>query len=154
VPTGFTDYCRDLVLYAHSIDDIKDDDIDKIKKVKLNKITSPTVLLNSLTISLSSQYSLTIKPIKVNKPHFNTRLIYLFGVSLDILYAHSIDDIKDDDIDKIKKEDYINFLLPATNWNNNLFYLYNKDKLDILQHYTMLYSLSILKFFICFHYCF
>jgi hypothetical protein len=32
VPTGFTDYCRDLVLYAHSIDDIKDDDIDKIKK--------------------------------------------------------------------------------------------------------------------------
>jgi predicted small metal-binding protein len=40
-----------------------------------------------------------------------------------ILYAHSIDDIKDDDIDKIKKEDYINFLLPATNWNNNLFYL-------------------------------
>jgi hypothetical protein len=43
-----------------------------------------------------------------------------------ILYAHSIDDIKDDDIDKIKKEDYINFLLPATNWNNNLFYLNNK----------------------------
>jgi hypothetical protein len=32
VPTGFTDYCRDLILYAHSIDDIKDDDIDKIKK--------------------------------------------------------------------------------------------------------------------------
>jgi hypothetical protein len=32
VPTGFTDYCRELVLYAHSIDDIKDDDIDKIKK--------------------------------------------------------------------------------------------------------------------------
>jgi hypothetical protein len=54
-----------------------------------------------------------------------------------VLYAHSIDDIKDDDIDKIKKEDYINFLLPATNWNNNLFYLYNKDKLDILQHYTI-----------------
>jgi hypothetical protein len=73
--------------------------------------------------------------------------MYLFGVSLDnwesvsvilnenesvptgftdycrdlVLYAHSIDDIKDDDIDKIKKEDYINFLLPATNWNNNLF---------------------------------
>ena len=54
-----------------------------------------------------------------------------------ILYAHSIDDIKDDDIDKIKKEDYVNFLLPATNWNNNLFYLYNKEKLDILQHYTI-----------------
>jgi hypothetical protein len=36
-----------------------------------------------------------------------------------------------------KKEDYINFLLPATNWNNNLFYLYNKTKLDILQHYTI-----------------
>jgi hypothetical protein len=32
VPVGFTDYCRDLVLYAHSIDDIKDDDIDKVKK--------------------------------------------------------------------------------------------------------------------------
>jgi hypothetical protein len=30
--------------------------------------------------------------------------------------------------DKIKKEDYINFLLPATNWNNNLFYLNNKAK--------------------------
>jgi hypothetical protein len=30
VPAGFTDYCRDLILYAHSIDDIKDDDIDKI----------------------------------------------------------------------------------------------------------------------------
>jgi hypothetical protein len=44
-----------------------------------------------------------------------------------ILYAHSIDDIKDDDIDKIKKEDYVNFLLPATNWNNNLFYLNNTD---------------------------
>jgi hypothetical protein len=54
-----------------------------------------------------------------------------------ILYAHSIDDIKDDDIDKIKKEDYVNFLLPATNWNNNLFYLNNKAKLGILQHYTI-----------------
>jgi hypothetical protein len=32
VPVGFTDYCRDLVLYAHSIDDIKDNDIDKVKK--------------------------------------------------------------------------------------------------------------------------
>jgi hypothetical protein len=32
VPVGFTDYCRDLVLYANSIDDIKDDDIDKVKK--------------------------------------------------------------------------------------------------------------------------
>jgi hypothetical protein len=38
VPTGFTDYCRDLVLYAHSIDDIKDDDIDKIKKEDYNRI--------------------------------------------------------------------------------------------------------------------
>jgi hypothetical protein len=48
-------------------------------------------------------------------------------------------DIKDDDIDKIKKEDYINFLLPAINWNNNLFYLYNRDKLDILQHYIAIF---------------
>ena len=54
-----------------------------------------------------------------------------------VLYANSIDDIKDDDIDKVKKEDYVNFLLPATNWNNNLFYLRNKAKLDILQHYTI-----------------
>jgi hypothetical protein len=46
-----------------------------------------------------------------------------------VLYANSIDDIKDDDIDKVKKEDYINFLLPATNWNNNLFYLRNKAEL-------------------------
>jgi hypothetical protein len=49
-----------------------------------------------------------------------------------VLYANSIDDIKDDDIDKVKKEDYVNFLLPTTNWNNNLFYLRNKAKLDIL----------------------
>jgi hypothetical protein len=60
-----------------------------------------------------------------------------------ILYAHSIDDIKDDDIDKIKKEDYVNFLLPATNWNNNLCSFYQVYRL--YHKYTLLQVLLILE---------
>jgi hypothetical protein len=60
VPTGFTDYCRDLVLYAHSIDDIKDDDIDKIKKEDYSILeTDSHDLLNSswsFAIIVVSQY--------------------------------------------------------------------------------------------------
>lgn len=53
------------------------------------------------------------------------------------LYAHSIDDIRDGDFDNIKKEDYEIFLLPATSWDDNSFYLQNKPDLDILQRYTI-----------------
>jgi hypothetical protein len=35
------------------------------------------------------------------------------------LYAHSIDDIRDEDFDNIKSEDFEIFLLPATAWDNN-----------------------------------
>ena len=66
------------------------------------------------------------------------------GVSYDcldfcenlFLYAHSIDDIRDEDFDNIKKEDYEILLLPVTAWDNNSFYLQNKLDLDILQRYT------------------
>jgi hypothetical protein len=51
VPTGFTDYCRDLILYAHSIDDIKDDDIYKIKKEDyVNFLLPATILLGLLPL--------------------------------------------------------------------------------------------------------
>jgi hypothetical protein len=56
---------------------------------------------------------------------FHNLLSLYYGVSYDcldfcenlFLYAHSIDDIRDEDFDNIKSEDFEIFLLPATAWD-------------------------------------